>query len=154
MLKNIVIVDIDGTISKVGDRLKYLKQKPVDWDSFYEACSDDEPIENIINLVKSLELQGYRIVYCTGRKESVREKTKEWIGQCMYVNQLVVPFDADLLMRPNGDYRYDTIVKPEQLGKAGVSLDDIAFVLEDRNSMVKKWRELGLTCLQVADGDF
>jgi hypothetical protein len=40
------------------------------------------------------------------------------------------------------------------LAKAGIPLDEIAFVLEDRNSMVKKWRELGLTCLQVAEGDF
>lgn len=30
----------------------------------------------------------------------------------------------------------------------------VAFILEDRNSMVKKWRELGFKCLQVADGDF
>ena len=27
-------------------------------------------------------------------------------------------------------------------------------LLEDRNSMVKKWRELGLICLQVVDGNF
>ena len=30
----------------------------------------------------------------------------------------------------------------------------ILVVLEDRNSMVKRWRELGYTCLQVNDGDF
>ena len=29
-----------------------------------------------------------------------------------------------------------------------------AKILEDRNSMVKKWRELGYTCLQVAEDDF
>ena len=30
-----VVVDIDGTISKVGDRIKCLEQSPKDWDSFY-----------------------------------------------------------------------------------------------------------------------
>jgi hypothetical protein len=59
-----------------------------------------------------------------------------------------------ILMRPDGDKRHDTEVKPEMLNKFGVDLNEIAFVLEDRNSMVAKWRELGLKCLQVADGDF
>ena len=43
MKKDIVIVDIDGTIAKVGDRLKYLQQEPKDWDSFYEHCNEDNP---------------------------------------------------------------------------------------------------------------
>ena len=37
-MKKTVIVDIDGTISKVGERLKYLLQSPKDWDSFYNDC--------------------------------------------------------------------------------------------------------------------
>ena len=60
----------------------------------------------------------------------------------------------DLVMRHNGDHRHDTIVKPECLEEARVSLDEIAFVLEDRDSMVKKWRSMGLICLQVAAGNF
>ena len=59
-----------------------------------------------------------------------------------------------LLMRKDVDFRHDTIVKPELLEKEGIKLEDIAFVLEDRNSMVVKWREMGLICLQVAEGDF
>ena len=57
-------------------------------------------------------------------------------------------------MRKDVDFRHDTIVKPELLEKEGIKLEDIAFVLEDRNSMVAKWREMGLICLQVAEGDF
>ena len=49
-MKRTVIVDIDGTISKVGDRLKFLKQTPKDWDSFYNDCFEDEPILEIIDL--------------------------------------------------------------------------------------------------------
>jgi len=59
-----------------------------------------------------------------------------------------------ILMRKDGDFRHDTITKPESLAEAGIPLDNIAFVLEDRNSMVSHWRKLGLTCLQVAEGDF
>jgi hypothetical protein len=152
MKKNIIIVDIDGTVSKVGNRLKYLQQSPKDWDSFYEACNEDNPIESICNLIKGLDTHpyvSYELVFCTGRRESVREKTEEWID-----NRIGLLFEYKLLMRKNGDFRHDTEVKPELLKEAGISIDNIAFILEDRNSMVKKWRELGFTCLQVADGDF
>lgn len=149
-MRKTVIVDIDGTVSKVGDRLKYLKQKPVDWDSFYEACFEDEPIAEIVNLVRVLDVE-YHIVFCTGRRESTRGVTRAWIRR--FMPELRVD-GGHLLMRPDGDYRHDTIVKPEQLEKAGINLADVAFVLEDRDSMVAKWRELGVKCLQVAKGDF
>jgi len=153
-MKNIVLVDIDGTLSNQDHRNHFLTQSPKDWNSYFQACDKDEPIQDVIDMVKHLSASGYSIVYCTGRKESVRQKTKEWIGEYVHGNKLVLPFDSYLLMRKDGDFRHDTEAKPELLKEARISLDDIAFVLEDRNSMVKKWRELGLTCLQVAEGDF
>lgn len=146
-MDKIVLVDIDGTISKVGDRLKHITKPDPDWDSFYEACVEDAPIHPIINLV-SLLCEKYDIVYCTGRRESVRTKTMMWLNY-----YLRVPC-RDLLMRKDGDKRHDTIVKPELLSEANLSIKDIAYVLEDRNSMVSMWRGLGLTVLQPADGDF
>jgi hypothetical protein len=150
-MRKTVIVDIDGTISKVGERLKYLQIEPKDWDSFYNDCFDDEPILDIVDLVYDLYIQRYNIVFCTGRRESCREKTIAWFNK--HFEPEVAKF-SKLLMRPNKDHRHDIEVKPELLKKAGIELDSIAFVLEDRNSMVKKWRELGLICLQVAEGDF
>ena len=151
-MKNIVVVDIDGTLSKVGDRLKYLKHEPVDWDSFYDSCFEDEPIREIIDLVKFLRGK-YMIVYCTGRRESVREITKRWLAKHIQGNEFAI-LDDFLIMRPNDDKRHDIHVKPEQLIKSGWDINRIAFVLEDRDSMVKKWREMGIKCLQVAEGDF
>ena len=57
-------------------------------------------------------------------------------------------------MRKDRDWRHDTAVKPELLAKSGINTDNVAFILEDRDSMVTKWRELGYKCLQVADGNF
>lgn len=101
-----VIVDIDGTIAHVGDRLKYLKQSPKDWDKFYESCFDDNPIEEIIDLLKSISHK-YQFVFCTGRRESVRQQTEMWLDKH--------GLKGMLLMRPNNDYRHDTEVKPELL---------------------------------------
>lgn len=147
--RNIIICDIDGTISRVGDRLKYLKQTPTDWDAFYSACFDDEPIEEICELIADLDLLGYWIIFCTGRRESVREQTVEWLDK-----NLNIP--CGLLMRPNDDFRHDVEVKPELLQKHLTDEERarIAFILEDRDCMVAKWRELGYRCLQVDKGEF
>jgi len=143
----IIIVDIDGTVSRVGDRVKYLSEKPVNWDAFYDACFEDEPIIPIIRLVHLLA-KDYEIVFLTGRRESVRDITVKWLNNYFHNREY------HLLMRPNGDHRHDTEIKPELLRKANISLRSIELIIEDRNSMVKKWRELGLTCLQPAEGDF
>jgi acid phosphatase class B len=145
-----IIVDIDGTISKVGDRIKYLKQSPKDWDSFYNACFDDEPIREIIDLVYMLSSVGHSIVFCTGRRESTRKVTESWITKHFPYNF----YYHELLMRLDNDFRHDTETKIEACSNAGILLREIKFVLEDRNSMVEKWRSLGVKCLQVADGDF
>lgn len=149
MSKNIIVVDIDGTIAKVGDRLKYLQQEKKDWDAFYEHCDEDEPIDEMCQLVADLFVLGRDIVFCTGRRESVREKTRNWLTQ-----NVISTYDDELLMRKDKDWRHDTEVKPELLAKASITPDDVYFILEDRDSMVAKWRELGYRCLQVADGKF
>lgn len=145
MTKKIVVVDIDGTIATPGERLKYLKGKP-DYEKFYASCFDDAPIHEMIDLVNLLGKK-YTIVYCTGRREQVRKLTADWL----FKHNLPA---GKLIMRPNGDKRHDVEVKPEQLSNQGILLQEIAFILEDRNSMVKKWRKLGLKCLQVAPGNF
>lgn len=142
----IVIVDIDGTVSKVGDRIKYLEQKPKDWDSFYEACDQDEINTTIQELVGLLAKRN-GIVFITGRREGVRAKTNYWLRKYF-------SFPYVLLMRPDGDYRHDTMVKPELFTNHGYTVEEVELALEDRNSMVAKWREMGITCLQVADGNF
>lgn len=149
MSKNIIVVDIDGTIAKVGDRLKYLQQEKKDWDAFYEHCDEDEPIKDIIELIELMQIHEYNIVFCTGRRESVRKKTEYWLFKNIWCLR-----EYKLLMRKDGDWRHDTEVKPELLQKAGITPDDVYFILEDRDSMVAKWRELGYRCLQVADGKF
>ena len=57
-------------------------------------------------------------------------------------------------MRKNNDYRHDTVAKIELIEEAGIKFGEISFVLEDRDSMVAKWRSLGIKCFQVAEGNF
>jgi acid phosphatase class B len=153
MSKNIIVVDIDGTIARFGDRLKYLQEEILDWDLFCEHCDEDAPIEDMIRLVEDFYEWGYHIVFCTGRREGVREKTRDWIK-----NNIAIGWDYDLLMRKDRDWRHNTEVKPELLSKFmwanKFTPGDIYLILDNRDSMVARWRELGYRCLQVANGPF
>jgi hypothetical protein len=79
----------------------------------------------------------------------VRKQTESWIKK--YFD---AAWERAVLMRKDCDLRPDIIVKPELIREAGIDFNDIAFVLEDRNSMVAEYRRLGLICLQPFDGDF
>jgi hypothetical protein len=61
---------------------------------------------------------------------------------------------ALLFMRKNGDYRKDAIIKKEIFDNNIRGKFNIDFALDDRNQCCEMWRSLGLTCLQVANGDF
>lgn len=145
--KHYVVVDIDGTISKVGGRIECLERSIKDWDEFYTRCGEDLPNEDVLELVKILQCE-YDIVFVSGRRESCRDDTKQWLNNYGIYNY------EGLLLRKDWDHRHDAIVKPELLLNFLGSYDEVAFILEDRASVVQMWRELGLTCLQVAEGDF
>lgn len=142
-----VIFDLDGTLSVVGDRIKYIQQDPKDWIAFYDACDQDEVNKPIAGIYRALLIEDYEpLKIITGRRESVRQKTLDWLESYgLYIDS------KDLHMRPDGDFRCDTLLKPEL---AAPFLSCISLVFEDRSSMVKKWRELGICCCQVAKGDF
>lgn len=152
---SVVVVDIDGTIADCTERAsKYLEGDKKDWDAFYSHCRDDKPIKNVISIVRHLNEKN-AILFISGRRESCRKDTDEWLQR-----ELHFPCDKSYLLylRPENETRHDIVVKPELLEKAilenEIDRDNIICFLEDRNSMVKRWRELGYTCLQVAEGDF
>lgn len=59
----------------------------------------------------------------------------------------------ELLMRPKKDNRKDSVIKKELFDKIKDKYN-IQYVFDDRDQVVEMWRELGLTCLKVADGNF
>lgn len=132
-----VIVDIDGTVSHRTDR-----------DMFeYSKVITDRPDKNVIEVVNSLWRAGYKIIFVSGRDDSCFKDTYDWLT-------LNCPPFVKLHMRKYGDYRKDYVVKREIYEQLIAPDYDVLCVLDDRNSVVDMWREVGLTCLQVAPGDF
>lgn len=143
------IVDIDGTLANISHRLHFIRSEPKQWDAFFEACSEDAPIQDVIDVVKSLDRATPRpqIIYLTGRPERVRMKTVAWL------TQHGLPL-GQLIMRKDGDYRADTTAKRELLERILAEGSTVAGVFEDRPSVCRVWREMGLTVFQMTHEEF
>jgi hypothetical protein len=57
-------------------------------------------------------------------------------------------------MREAGDHRPDWIVKKEIYNNLISKEFDVKLVFDDRQQVVDMWRSIGLTCFQVAEGNF
>lgn len=57
-------------------------------------------------------------------------------------------------MRREWDFRQDYEIKKEIYENEVKDKYDVKYVFEDRDQVVKMYRELWLTVLQVANGDF
>lgn len=136
-LPSVVIYDIDGTVALMKNR------SPFDWSRVHED-SVNEPVADLIRLISS---QNIPVIAVSGRDGSCRSLTENWL------TANGIPFD-ELFMRAAGDSRKDSIVKMEIFDREFRGKFNIKFVLDDRNQVVDMWRSLGLTCLQVAEGNF
>ncbi len=117
-----------------------------DWKQFFEGMDHDLPVEPIMNLLNILKKE-HSIVLCSGRPETHRARTESWLKRHS------ISYDA-LYLRDAGDNRTDDIVKREILHRIREDGYDPWLAVDDRDSVVRMWREEGLTCLQCADGDF
>lgn len=131
------VVDIDGTLAlNTGGR------SPYDLDRVHE----DTPNPAVVSVVQALADNAFSVVFCSGREDSCRPETEAWLRQH-------IGWAAPLFMRSADDKRRDSIVKRELLDEIG-ALYAVRGVIDDRKQVVEMWRAAGLTCLQVAEGDF
>lgn len=140
-----VIFDLDGTIALIEHRRHFVTGEKKDWRAFFAACVDDKPNRAVIAVMNIFITAGYKIVICSGRSDEVQDETLDWLRRYR------VPFDC-LWMRPAGDFTPDAELKQKWLDSMDKS--QILCVFDDRDSVVKMWRDNGISCFQVAPGDF
>ena len=143
----VILCDIDGTIANVLHRIHYVKGKEKNWEEFNSRSNNDSVKEDIANILREFHRDDETEIHIvTAREEKWKQDTEEWLR----IND--IPFNG-LYMRGIGDSRSDSDVKKD-IYTTNFADKKIWFVLEDRDKVVKMWRELGLSCMQVAEGDY
>ena len=144
-----VIFDLDGTLFDIEHRVHHAEAG--NWDKFFAECDNDTPIMDTILTLEAMKDAGIDIVFLTGRSEKIRRQTLDMIASCTSIKRE----DIDLSMRAIGDRRRDDIVKMDWFTSKNEDYQQhVIAVFEDRSRVVKMWRRIGVTCYQVAEGDF
>jgi hypothetical protein len=135
-----VICDIDGTLSDCSSRVHLYGQ----WGKFHSMAPHDPVIPQIRHLVDVLAGEQHDILLWTGRPEIYREATLGWLDKhhCHF---------DELRMRPNDNLDSDVALKYQWLQELG---EQPLFAIDDRDSVVKMFRDNGVICLQPAEGKY
>jgi hydroxymethylpyrimidine pyrophosphatase-like HAD family hydrolase len=140
--KPAIICDLDGTLALLGKRSPYYAGK---------AHIVDSPNMPVVETVKQFHNAGYQIIFVTGREQKFREQS---VAQIETYTKLTAD-EYILYMREDGDKQKDATFK-EFIYRSFIEPNyDVLFALEDRDQMVKAYREvMNVPCFQVAEGNF
>jgi hypothetical protein len=83
----------------------------------------------------------------SGRDSISRKETEVWL------KENGIQFDF-FKMRPQGSFTPDDVLKKEWLDEMISDGKEILCVFDDRDKVVNMWRANGLSCFQVAPGNF
>jgi len=139
-----VLFDLDGVLSDAGSRQSYLQGPVKDWRGFFDACADDEPIEEMVRLAECMD-PALQVVLLTGRPVRVASQTIAWLeGKS-------IRWDL-LIMHPPGRPGPVASFKKaavEELTQRGF---DCRLAFEDDPRNREALREAGVPCVYVHSG--
>ncbi len=148
-MKSCIVFDVDGTLADNSQRHHLIAQRPKQWDEYFKLCGNDKPIMPVVEILFAFNYAGIFPLMCvSARPLWTKEITLEWF------NKYDLPEFNDYYFRPNNDYREDSIVKQEILGRMRADGYDPFLVFDDRQRVVDMWRANGIVCAQVAPGNF
>lgn len=138
--KSVYIVDIDGTIAIMHNRSPFDESK----------VENDYLNDPVVSIIDHLYNAGQSILLVSGRSDNCRPETLRWLSKHS------IQFD-ELHMRTDEEMQTgvkDVAVKTRILEEEILPRYNVIAVFDDRDQTVAGWRAHGLTCLQVAPGDF
>ena len=177
-MKKTVIFDLDGTLANI-EVMRKISEVPgkrvnenghnvpkLNWSVFFDANNIqlDEPNEPVIKMAQMFAKDGFRIVIFSGRNDRSFHTTEDWLATHNVPHDLLVmrpdKFQEDSWPIADGNpatkemrFMPDEILKKEMLDTF-VDIEDVFLVVDDRDKVVKMWRDLGLNTFQVAPGNF
>lgn len=145
---------VDGKWWHVDENHQPCKKWHPRWDKFEQACDCDTPIVPTIQIMTELLRSGRKIQVWSGRSESVREKTEQWLVKYTILSS---KYYYELKMRPIGDSTPDDVLKESWLNEHCADLieyhfkglpypvkHDIDFVFDDHPKVVRMWHRRGI----------
>lgn len=139
-LPTAIVSDLDGTLALFAG-----KRSPYD----AKDCDlIDEPNPPVVETIQLYYDDKHSIIFCSGREDKYEPETRR------FIEKHLPGVKYHLFMRKTDDMRKDSIIKEEIYRKHIEGKFFIKFVLDDRDQVVSLWRSLGLTCFQVAPGNF
>jgi len=136
-LPNCIICDLDGTLSLMNGRSPYKG----------EDCASDLVNTPVLSILRIYKLLSANIILLSGRNGESKPQTEEWLK----THDIEYDF---LYMREPKNQEKDSELKERLYNQYIKNKYNVLFVLDDRDQVVKKWRELGLPCFQVWYGNF
>jgi len=172
-MKKAVIFDIDGTLAEMS---------PERTGREYDKVHLDKPIKQTFEIldfylksIKHCSSDLDIVLFVTGRKELCRKQTAKFIennSSEAYWNYGIYKglseefyedddgwyegddtYPVKLFMRGNKDHRKDYILKKEIYDTCIKDIYEVVAVFEDRPSVCRMWRDLGLLVYQVGAKD-
>lgn len=145
------IFDIDGVLADNSPRQHLLQQegktKKACWQEFYDASGEDPVYPDTLELLKTLQAAGTKILLVTGRSEEYHHLLMPWLEK-----HGIKP--DGLYARKRYDFRQDWEVKAEIYKTHIRPYYHVLGVFEDRFECVKMWRSFGLTCYQPRESTY
>ena len=146
-----VIFDLDGTLAIIDKRREKaaLPNGKINWKTFFDPANIelDEPNVPVIKAFQAMKAAGYRVGIFSGRDAVSYEETSKWLEKYR------VDFDF-MRMRPKGSHTPDDVLKKQWLDEELSTGEEILCTFDDRDKVVKMWRDNGIACFQVAEGAF
>lgn len=141
-LQDICILDLDGTIALRNQR------NPYDYSKVLED-SVNENVKLVVNALSKTSMQegkeNIKVFVFSGRDDVCMDDSIKWLQQ----NNIIF---HKIVMRKTGDKRKDTLVKKEMWQEHIKDKFNVVAVFDDRPSVIKGWRELGLFVFDCGHG--
>lgn len=139
-----IVFDMDGVLSDASRRQHFLERPFRDWESFFDACGDDELIDEVARLLDLLDDE-LRIVLLTARPIRVQPQTLGWL------KRYGLRWDL-LIMRDYGDYMASREFKRLTVGELRGYGFDLRLAFEDDVRNVEMFRDEGVPCIYIHSG--
>ncbi len=135
------LIDIDHTLSNATWRDPMLGV--ASWDEYHMEATSDEPIPEMVELVRALHKGGWQLFGLTARPEKFHFITMNWL-----VNH-DIPL-MGLLMRPNDNFLPSPEIKVKVFQHYFNKVEPNSIVVfDDRDDVVAAFKAIGITSLQV-----